>query len=39
MVSFIHVRIGIQAWINHDAVNEIIDHRRDGIDPQADDKA
>jgi hypothetical protein len=33
------VRIGIQAWINHDAVNEIIDHRRDGIDPQADDKA
>src|SRR2546421_4332777 len=33
MVGFIHARIGIQSWIDHDSVNEIIDDRSDVIHP------
>src|SRR6266566_5810774 len=33
MVGFIHARIGIQSWIDHDSVNEIIDDSSDVIHP------
>jgi hypothetical protein len=33
MVGFIHVRIDIQSWIDHDSVNEIIDDSSDAIHP------
>jgi hypothetical protein len=31
MMGFIHPRIGIQARIDHDAINQVIDHHRDVI--------
>src|SRR5205814_7992916 len=31
VVGFIHRGVGVQPWISHDAVDEIIDHRRNAI--------
>ena len=33
VVRFVHGRVGVQARISHDAIDEIIDHRRDAINP------
>jgi hypothetical protein len=32
MMRFIDLRIGVQPWIVHDAINKIIDDGGDGID-------
>jgi hypothetical protein len=32
MVRFIHAGIRVQSWVDHDAVNEVIDDGGDGVD-------
>jgi hypothetical protein len=32
MVGFVHQRIGVQSWVCHDSVDEIIDHGGDAVD-------
>jgi hypothetical protein len=31
MVRFIHLRIRVQAWVAHNAIDEVVDYHRDGI--------